>query len=58
MTEMNAFAESYDGNLLYRLSMGMIEILPVGLLVSLISALLLWKGLFRPSRLASPEVHA
>ena len=48
--EMTTFAEQYDGSILYRLPMSMMEILPVGLLVSLVSALLLWKGLFRPVR--------
>ena len=47
---MTTFAEQYDGSILYRLPMSMLEILPVGLLVSLISALILWKGLFRPVR--------
>lgn len=48
--EMTTFAEQYDGSILYRLPMTMTEILPVGLLVSLISALILWKGMFRPVR--------
>jgi hypothetical protein len=58
IAEMNAFAENYDGNILYRLPMTMIEILPVGLLVSLLSAVMLWKGWFRPARDTSPEVMA
>ncbi len=48
--EMTEFANSYDGSILYRLPMTMTEILPVGLLVSLVSALILWKGMFRPVR--------
>lgn len=48
--EMNAFAEQYDGSILYRVPMTMVEILPVGLLVSLISAFVLWLGWFRPVR--------
>lgn len=48
--EMTKFAEQYDGSILYRLPMSMMEILPVGVLVSLISAVMLWKGLFRPVR--------
>ncbi|WP_353204754.1 DUF4199 domain-containing protein [Sphingomonas sp.] len=55
--EMTRFAEKYDGSILYRLPMSMMEILPVGLVVSLVSAWLLWKGLFLPVR-ASGEASA